>query len=486
MDILGQVITSMNKEDIRFYKLYAARTNTGEERKDLLLFDLMREGHVKKQYDDDRAFVLLYGKQESRNAFYRLKNHLMEEVCKSNFILHVKDDDTIYCYYLLSKYRYYFIRNQYRVALYFLKKAEKQATAANNLEVLDIIYGEFVKLSHEMLSINLEKYLAERKAIFEKLNRLRQIDSILTSITFRLKTGQNYLSGNADVLSILETTINDFLTDAAVRKDPAFKIKIYEAVSQVLLQKHDYRSLEDYLVAAWESFTKEKVFTRNTHHVKLQMLTYLANTYFKNRKHKQSLETAARLKAALDEFNGLHRDKYLFFYYNALVINYSALNPDKAIEILEQLDSNKAIKRESYFQVFINLNLAILWHDKGNFRNALKFLNKLMLLETFPALDTALKIKIAMVELMIRSALPDKDYLEVRIRQIKKEYADILTMPHFDRERKLMEIIRLLIEGKSKIPKKTVTDFLRLKKADSDETELINYNVWVTARTGMN
>jgi tetratricopeptide (TPR) repeat protein len=483
MDTLQQIIGSMNKEDIRFYKLFASRTNTGEDRKDLLLFDLVRDT-VKGGQNEEQVFRALYGKQKDKNAFYRLKNHLMEEVCKSNFILHVKDDDTIYCYYILCQFRYFFTRNEYKLALYFLKRAEKQASSINDLEILDIVYSEFVKLSHELLSVNPERYLSERRKIWDKLTRLRQMDSILTAITFRLKKSQNYLSGDTDILSILETTIDDFLTDEAIRQDPAFRIKIYEAVSQVLLQKHEYRSLEDYLEATWESFTKDKVFNRHTHNIKLQMLTYLANTYFKNSKHKQSLEAAARLKAALDEYNGVYRDKYQFFYFNALVINYSVLNPDKAIEILENLNTNEAIKRESYFQVFINLNLAILWHDKGNYRNAIKFLTRLMLLETFPALDSALKVKIAIVELMIRSALPDEDYLEVRLKQIKKEHMKILSKDEFEREKMLVDIIAQLIQGKPKIPKKIISNFLRAKRPGSDETELINYDRWLVSVTG--
>ena len=40
------------------------------------------------------------------------------------------------------------------------------------------------------------------------------------------------------------------------------------------------------------------------------------------------------LKNAMEEYHHMLYDKYTFFYYNSLVINYSKLDRDKAISIL--------------------------------------------------------------------------------------------------------------------------------------------------------
>jgi len=73
------------------------------------------------------------------------------------------------------------------------------------------------------------------------------------------------------------------------------------------------------------------------------------NTLFKNKKHKQSLEYAGKLKSAMDEYNALLYDKYMFFYYNSLVINYAFIDIDKAIEVLEELKHNEKIKNNFFF-----------------------------------------------------------------------------------------------------------------------------------------
>jgi hypothetical protein len=53
MDIVGSIIHNLNKEEIRFFKLYNSRMESGE-RKDILLFDYIRKAG--KNYDEDKIF----------------------------------------------------------------------------------------------------------------------------------------------------------------------------------------------------------------------------------------------------------------------------------------------------------------------------------------------------------------------------------------------------------------------------------------------
>lgn len=483
MNVLNQVINAMNKEDIRFYKLYAARTKTSTDRKDVKLFDLIRSAdRASEKLDDKLLFNALYTGVKDKNAYYRLKNHLLEELSKSILIQHFKKEDLTYIYYLLAQYNYYFAKRNYKIALFFLKKAEKSAGSINHIALLDIIWGEFIKLSNESFLISPEQYLILRGKNWKKLTQLRQIDAILTAITYRLKTNQNYLSHDENVLKMLEKAVDELVFDVELKNDPALKIKIFEVVSQVLLQKRDYRALEEYLTVTWRQFIKENSFTRKTHNIKLQILTYLANTYFKNGKYGESLKYAKKLKSSLEEFGGLYRDKYLFFYHNALVINYSVLNPEKAIEILKNLNVNDIVARDPYYKIFINLNLSILYHDKGEYRMAIKYLNTLYLLDHYKILDSGFKLKIAMVELMIRFELNDSAFLQRRIRQIKQDYSKLMAGPEFQREKELLGLIWDLSQAKKIADSNRLANFLQCKNTGTEETELINYNNWLRTK----
>ena len=44
MDVLSDLVASMNKEEIQAYKLFTLRKNAGQKRKDVLLFDAIKKG----------------------------------------------------------------------------------------------------------------------------------------------------------------------------------------------------------------------------------------------------------------------------------------------------------------------------------------------------------------------------------------------------------------------------------------------------------
>jgi len=470
----------MTKEELRFFKIYISRNTAEGDRKDVLLFDYIRKkGNA---YDEDKAALKLYPNGE-KNSFYRLKNRLTEEVNKSMMLQHFGEDEASNTLQLISLAYLFFNRNNYPVAYHFIRKAEKKATEQENYELLDIIYSEYIKLSHEMVSINPETYIKLRKENSIRLQHLRQIDDVLAAVKYKLKVTQNFSPGENPVIEMLSKTVDDFSNDNELKRSPALRFKIYQAVSQVLLQRHDYKNLEDYLLTTYNQFTDEQLFNKGNHLTKLQMLTYSVNTLFKNGKIQQSLLYAGKLKTAMEEFGRLHYDKYLFFYYNSLVINYSKIDLDKAIEILEQLENNEQLKNTPFYEVFVYLNLAIFRFEKGDFRNAIKNLNKLFIHESYKNADLALRFRIAIAELIIRLELEDLEFLDYRTTQIKKEYKELLEKEENKREQKLLEIIRYVaLNGSSKKNKKLVdkiAGFLKEEQPANSDTDVINYNKWL-------
>ena len=73
----------------------------------------------------------------------------------------------------------------------------------------------------------------------------------------------------------------------------------------------------------------------------------------------------------------------MFFYYNALVINYSILDRIKALEILEDLKDNPKIKSNSYYHLFVHLNLAVLRFDVKEYKESIKNFTRLYMLDGY-------------------------------------------------------------------------------------------------------
>ena len=481
MNILPEVIGNMNKEEIRNFKLFINRTEKATERKDELLFDFIRKQFP--EYDEDKILKKLYN-SEDKNALYRLKNRLFEDIGKS-LTLHYYDANEyniILNYLFLS--RLFQSKGQAPTAYYYLNKAFRKANENEHLDWLDIIYGEFIKLSHETLEINPEEYIQKRKDNRSKLNKVQEIDDILAALIYRIKVSQNFAKQNTEILTLLQKTVNDFAKSKDVKNSPVLRFKIYQSVSRILLQQQDYKSLEKYLLKTFDEFSKEKLFNKNNHDTKLQMLTYLINSLFKNKKIDLSLTYVDKLKSAMEEFNKQLYDKYLFYYYNSLVINYSVKNIDRAIEILHEAKDNGSIKKLPIYNVFVYLNLAVLNFDKKNFKESLKHLVKPMMQDAFKHLDEAWHLKLAVFELMIRYELNDFDYLEHKSERIRKEYSTLLKKDEYVRQKQMVLVIDKMVKSdgvkKNKQLLKEINTLLDgILLNSSSDTDIINYSDWL-------
>lgn len=474
------MVLGLNKEEIRFFKIYSSRIASTETRKDLELFDAIRKDPDK--FEEESVCLKLYP-DGNKNAYYRLKNRLKTELSKCLMVQHFEDEDVSQAINLYNLARYYMSRNLFQLAEHFLGKAEKRALGLENLELLDLIYTEFIRLSQEMLSINPEAYILKRQDNELRLKSIRQIDDILATVKYKLKITQNFSPVDNPVVDMLQETVQKLSDNKELKGSSALRFKIYQAVSQILLQQHDYPNLEAYLRVTYAEFESEKLFTRSNHQTKLQMLTYMVNALFKNDRLTESLQWADKLKLAMDEFDGLHYDRFLFFYYNSLVINYSKVDMDKAISILEELEHNEKLQKTPFYIVFVYLNLTIFHFDLGHYRESIKRLNQLYLHKRFEDTAEPLKFRIAILEILIRLELGDTDFLEYRMKQIRKDFSSLLQNEENVREAVLLQLISdIFLKGisvRSDEMKDRIKQFTRTTNTGKQDAELVNYNGWL-------
>lgn len=485
MDILEQMIARMGKEELRFFRMYALRMDVKGPRKDIDLFDRIKESG--ERFDEETAVAELYA-DGNRNAYYRLKNRLKTEVCKSLLLQHIDSEETSQVLHLLLLARHYQAKNAHSLAEHFLRKAERKADSLESHELLDLIYTEFIRLSQEVVTIDPEVYIGKRRENGEQLRILREMDDILATVKYRLKVTQNFSPGDNPVVDMLFETVERLSVDERVRQGTQLRFKMYHAVSQILLQQHDYTNLEDYLLRTFTQFEKEKLFNRANHQTKLQMLTYIVNAMFKNGKTGQSLQWAERLHSAMEEYDRLHHDRFLFFYYNSLVINYTKTDLDKAISLLLELENHPKLKDTEYYLIFVHLNLAIFHFEKGEHRLAVRRINQLYHHERFAHTAVGLRLRIAVLELMVRAELTDGDFLEQRLRQVRQEFAQQLSQPENRRETQLLDIITDLflkaVSPRDTAMRKRLEDFATEVSMEEQDAELVNYNRWLERKTG--
>ncbi len=474
MDVLNTIVQLLSKEEQRNFKLYANRSRATGERLDLQLFDYIRRSG--DNFNHNKIRRKLYG-PKGENAYFRLRNRLLTEINKSICLLNWDKNDHVRMLQYLTLSHIYKAKQQFQLARQFLRKAERQAEQLESLEYLDIIFGEFITLSFEILDINPETYIQKRKANRITLNRLREIDNVLAVVTYRLKLSQNLSRSAFPPNELLESTMGEYAHDSEIMKDPRFRFRTYQAVSKILLSHRDYLSLEQYLRETYRSFSEEKLFNKGNHDSKLQMLTYLVNALFKNGKIDESLAFNERLKEGMEEFNHLLYDKYLFFYYNSLATNYSAVNIDKAIETLEGMLLDEKVTKVPQYQVYIYLNLALFLYLKKQSKQALRNLIKLRLQDGYQSTDLGFRFRIDIFELALRYQLRDYETFVYRINQFWQDYEELLLSPDLEKDKALVELIARMNESPH-LKKDTeligeIRDFIQ--RYEPDDTEIFTY-----------
>ena len=480
MNILLEIINSLDKEEIRFYKLFAGRTNSVDIRKDTLLFDFIKQN--REEYDEQIISEELY--KDNKNSFYQLKNRLYKDLNKSMMLQHMGKEKDIFILHFVLLSRIYKRKGKEKLCFHYLQKAEKEAENIEAYELLSIIYSEILTLSYDMVSVNVEEYIEKKRNNNEQLSWHQEIDLLLAAVLYKIKTAQNFSKNDESVNEILQKTLDNFSKNKKIPKSPKFRIKIYQVVSRILLQQHDFEALEDYLIHTYKEFTKDKIFTKSNHEQKLTLLAYLTNCLFKTHKYKQSLAYAEILKSSMNEYDGFLKDKYLFYYYNSLVINYSLSDKNKALEVLKEAKNNDVIQNLPTFSVFIYLNTALIYYDQEKLSLSSKNLSRLMLQDDFVNIGKSFQLKINIAELIVRYDLNQTDVIDSKIKHIKKSYTNLLKDDDFNRDKQLIEIIDSLIYCNNlttdkKLLKKITSLSVIITDEKADDIDVINYNVWL-------
>ncbi|MFN8276443.1 MAG: hypothetical protein U0T84_03090 [Chitinophagales bacterium] len=484
METLPQLVTALNKEEVRHLKLYLSRIQTQHARKDELLFDYART--KKEKYDEAHILKKLYG-HTPKGAFYRLRGRLQDCIIQNLVALHQGKTDKNKVLLYFSAYQILWDKGNYELACTYLRKTEKLAVKAENYELLDLIYGHFVKISAELPSMNPEVYIAKRRQNALQLNKLREMDQVLAATVYRLKFSQAKGRQDETTLKILSSITAKYSADKSLQKSKTFQTRLYRAVSQILLQRHNYRELESFMVTIYRKFNSARWFDKSNHDTKLQMLVFLMNSYSRNGKYALSLKYADILGQEINAFNRLHYWKYVFYYYNARVINYSEKEPQKALVALKELEETIKGRRETYYEMFIHLNRGILFFKTGKYNEAIRSFVKYYTNDYYRKSDQLFKLRVTVAEMMMQVESKDYRAAKIRLEQVQKQFKNEIMLPEAYAENHLLELIRLIIKEKLQFKNDKVQQamqrILKDKKITANnDNQLLNYQEWLAQK----
>lgn len=484
MDILKKTVDILDKEEIINYKLYANRTQSNEDRKDLLLFDLLKKQAATDE-NEDKLFQKLYPQATDKNIFYRLKNRLLNEINTSlvQFYCYEKNNHDIYSE--LSLYKVFLKKNNWLLANYHLLKAEKKAIAIQDLSLLDVIYTEQINLSIQFGEATPSVFIKKRELNQLKLNEIRALDDSLATIIYELKRSQNFSKTKNHTAQVLNKAIVHLNAKKEFKHNLVFKTKLFNAISRLLLSQQEYESLEKYTLSTYQEFLKKNYFTSANHDMKLQMLAYLCNALFVNKKHTVSLHYIHEMHEAMKEYKRLFYDQYVFFYYNSLINNYTVTDPAKAIELSNEAKENKVIASHPTHLGYVYLNLAGAYFDLKQHKTALKNIIKLYNHKLFNTIDNSFKVKIRITEIILRIETGDLDFTLKLIELIRKQNQALFSKKEYKQDDDFIKLLAELIKTydfKNTTYSKSLVKAFCHKNYPHNNTSIVHYKEWLSEK----
>lgn len=485
MDILNQIVEKLTKDELRFFKFYLGAL-PGDDRKDMQLVDYVRQSG--NRFDEHKIIRKLKYNTEDKNSYYRLKNRVIEDIGNSLVLLHTHKNDLYELLHYITLYHIYYAKALFKPCLVYLKKAEKIARKTESYELLDMVYSYLIRLSADLVELNPNDYIKLREDNAKLVGQLRSLDDLLATVTYRLKLSQNFGTGDKKQLDLLQNEVNAIARKTTSHYSRNLQTKIYRALSHIFLEQHNYAALEKVVEKTYQMFVRQGWFDKANHDLKLQMLTYYANSLYKNGKNKESLAITDILGNEIGQFSKLHYDRYLFFFYNLQIVNYSVLSPLRALKTLDLFQEEIHKKKNYYYDTFIHLNRAGLLYDTGRFKEALKSLVKLYLSDSFIGADKAFKFKVEVSEMIITYESGDYDTLLYRIGQVKRDYKQLAGLKNYKRDFDLLALLEDMstirdIKRDNSLQKRIKILLKQNTNPVNADTEIISYNGWLQRKS---
>jgi len=153
-------------------------------------------------------------------------------------------------------------------------------------------------------------------------------------------------------------------------------------------------------------------------------------------------------------------------------------------EVVLKCQSEMKQRKIGYYDQFIYVNKAIVYHSLEKPDAGIRNLVKLYVKDSFKNADIAFRLKIVILELIMQFDSGDIDSFNSRLKITYKEFRKVLGLPEFLGERTLLALMEKMIGNiewvKDKKLVSRVKKFIKeSKKTSKTDTSLLSYEEWM-------
>lgn len=476
----------MNREEVRLFKLLIERTDSEKDRKTLQLFDMVRKDRNGATSDTEQLVLALYGKDTAttRNNLYGLRNRLLKELKRSLNFQHWDMDNKHRAQNHLLLARQLRKQGRHRVARTLLERTLKEAEKHDLFQVQDMVLEELLGLASVDLSLDVADLIRRREAAAEKLRVVQDSQNAFAYLNQRLRK-TNFVGDDQEIIRVMEEVRHKLQRYQSIFNSPRGRIRIFNITSQILLKNNAFHQLETFLKREYEYFESEKIFNRNTHRTKVNMVAWLMNATFKNFKFEESIQYCELFRETLEAYNRRFFNQFMPNYYLGLANNYSSLGEaQRALTLLQRVLKEEQQMLQGVTRIYLLMNLAITQYEQGHFTKTLKTLGRIYTTDGYDDLDALNQLLLSIFEIAVRIDTQDLEFAETRLEQVQRWFAKELKK-HPEKQA-FVKVLGLILEGEMFGRDPWLRPELKLFHARKTNfvpgaDEIIDYQVWLQA-----
>ncbi|SDX46217.1 hypothetical protein [Flavobacterium degerlachei] len=364
MSNIHAIIASLSNDNKKEFVRNLRERNKRNDTKNVELFRLLDNANMPSDID-----VILYGKP-SKGAYHalskRLHDLLIDFVATKGF--DKESSEEMNALKLLLASRIFFQQKQPFIAFKTLAKAEIIAGKHSLFNILNEIYQTLLLHAHLNTTLDLQNVIDKYQT--NKLNIGLEENLNLFYATIQAELSH----GNPGISDTINRNLVKF--NISITKSLSYQslFKILQITNQVAYVTRDYQAILPFIEDACKKIEATER-TKDKHlYDHLQVLYYLANTYFRIK----NFELSAAYLDTMHSNMSLENKKYSSVFYpqyvllKNLVLIFKGQN-DEAVREITLFDFEK-YKNKTDYTLDLKLTLVVALFFKNNYKEALKTL----------------------------------------------------------------------------------------------------------------
>ena len=435
MNVISSIIHLLTDDEKKEFIKLLKKKNKRHDTKNITLFHILENSGAQSNVD-----ILLYDKP-AKGAYHalckRLQDSLIEFIAFKSFDAEASEEmETLK---LLIASRVFFEQKQYKLALKTINKATLKAKKYDLYSVLNEIY--YTKIQYA--EYNDSTSLAELILAFKNNKKLLEEEENLN--LFYATIQQELKKVTPNINEIITENLEKF--EISITKNLSFKslFKILSIVNHVAAITRNYSSILSFVEETYKLLNTEKRLSEKQNFYHIQVLYYIANTYFRNRNFEESKEYLKLMLKQMEFENRKLYNRFLPQYFLLIALNFNYTdNSQHAIALIENFDFHKYRGQVAYI-LDLQLCLTVFYFQQLEFKKALFQLNELHHSDAWYIEKAGLiwVIKKAIIEILLQIELDNFDIVESRLKSFKKKYNVLLITK---KETQIINFVRLVTQ----------------------------------------